>query len=89
MRISEQQGRSISPKISDAELIDLRLRYETAYDAHQGCVFAIEDAWRRGDEPAPELVARHTDTLRRLNEERARYRDALVRAAFLTDDRYH
>lgn len=89
MRISEQQDRSVASNISDAELIDLRLRYETAYDAYQACVFAIESAWRRGDQPAPELAARHTETLRHLNEERARYRDALVQVAFLTDDRSH
>ena len=89
MRTSEQPGGSAAPPISDAELIDLRLRYETAYDAYQGCVFALEEAWRRGDQPAAQLVARHAETLRRLNEERARYRDALVRAAFLSDDSSH
>lgn len=87
--MSEQQGHAVAPKISDAELIDLRLRYETAYDAYQGCVFALEEAWRRGDRPAPELAARHAETLRRLNEERARYRDALVQADFLSNDSSH
>jgi len=75
--------------ISDAKLVDLRLRYETAYDAYQACVFALEAAWRQGDEPAPELLAQHTETLRHLNGERARYRDALVQAAFLPDDAAH
>lgn len=89
MRTSEQQGRSVAPPISDAELIDLRLRYESAYDAYQGCIFALEEALRRGDQPPPELQARHAETLHRLNEERARYRDALVQAAFLSDDSSH
>src|SRR5688572_11757016 len=86
VRTSEQPGRSIAPPISDAELVNLRLRYQTAYDAYQACVFALEKDWRPGDEPAPELLARHAETLRRLNEERARYRDTLMQAAFLSPD---
>ena len=89
MRTSEQPGRSVAPPVSDAELIERRLRYETAYDAYQGCVFALEEALRRNDQPEAQLLARHAETLRRLNEQRARYRDALVQAAFLSDDRSH
>jgi hypothetical protein len=88
VRTSEQPGRSVAP-IGDAELIERRLRYETAYDAYQGCAFALEEASRRGDQPEAQLLARHADTLRHLNEERARYRNALVQAAFLSDDRSH
>ena len=86
MRTSEQQKQSVARPISDAELVYLRLRYETAYDAYQACVFALEKAWHPGDEPAPELLARHGETLRHLNEQRARYRDALVKVAFLSAD---
>jgi hypothetical protein len=89
VKTSEQHGRSVAPPISDTELVDLRLRYETAYDAYQACVFALEEVCRRGDEPAASLLARHAEMLRRLNEERARYRDALVQAAFLSDDSSH
>jgi hypothetical protein len=89
VRTSEQQRPSLARPISDAELIELRLRYESAYTAYQACVLALEKAWRPGDEPAPELLARHGETLRRLNEERARYRDALVKVAFLSDDSSH
>lgn len=85
MRTSEQQRPSAARPNSDAELIDLRLRYESAYAAYQACVLVLEKAWRPGDEPAAELLARHGETLRRLNEERTRYRDALVRVAFLSD----
>lgn len=77
------------PVISDAELVDLRLRYETAYDAYRTCVFTLEAAWRNGDEPGPELLARQAEALRHLNGERARHRDALVQAAFLSDDAAH
>lgn len=88
MKASEPPGRSEVPPNSDADLIDLRLRYETAYDAYQTCVFALENAWRRGDRPTAQLMAQHAETLRHLNEERARYRDALVQL-FRSDDRSH
>jgi hypothetical protein len=89
VRTSEPEDRSAAPRVSDAELVDLRLRYESAYDAHQACVFALEVAKRNGDGAAPELLDRHTETLRRLNGERARYRDALVQAAFPSRDAAH
>ena len=89
MRTSERHGRSVAAPISDADLVDLRLRYETAYDAYQACVFALEETSRRGEQPAASLLARHAETLRRLNEERARYRDALVQVAFLSDHSSH
>jgi hypothetical protein len=90
VRTSERHGHSVAAPISDADLVDLRLRYETAYDAYQACVFALEKASRRGDEqPAASLLARHAEALRRLNEERARYRDALVQVAFISDNSSH
>jgi len=88
VRTSEPQEHS--PALpSDAELVDLRLRYETAFDAYHVCVFALEEAWRQGDEPAPELLARHAESLRHLNVERGRYRDALMQTAFLPKDAAH
>ena len=72
--------------ITDAELVDLRLRYEAAYAAYQSCVLALEEVWRGGGKPAAELLERHKTALRELNEERKRYRDALVQVAFLSDD---
>ena len=90
MRTSEPHERSATrPAIGDAELVDLRLRYETAYDAYQTRVFELEAARRNGDEPGPELLARHAEALRHLNGQRARCRDALVQAAFLSDDATH
>ena len=72
--------------ISDAILVELRLRYEAAFGAYQSCVLALEQRWRVGDTPPAELRARHADALRVLNEERARYRDALVQVAFTSDE---
>ena len=72
--------------INDAELVHLRLRYEAAYDAYQSCVLALEEVWRGGEKPSAELLERQKTALRELNEERKRYRDALVEVAFLPDD---
>jgi len=73
-------------RISDAELVDLRLRYEAAYEAYQSCVLALEEVWRGGEKPPAELVERHAKALSELSEERTRFRDALVQVAFLPDD---
>ena len=89
MRTSERHERSIPTPITDGVLVELRVQYETAYDAYQSSVLKLEETWRAGDQPAPELRARHAELLRGLNEARARYRDALVQAAFLSDDDSH
>ena len=72
--------------ISDTELVDLRQRYEAAYEAYQSCVLALEEVWRGGKKPSAELLERQKTALRELNDERKRYRDALVEVAFLPDD---
>ena len=89
MRTSDQHERSVATPITDDVLVELRARYETAYDVYQSSVLKLEEAWRAGDQPAPEVQARHTELLRQLNEERARYRGALMQAAFLSDDTSH
>ena len=86
MRASEQTGRLIGMPISDAELVDLRLRYESAYKAYQSYVLALEEVWRGGEKPSADLLERQKKALRELNEERKHYRDALVQVAFLPDD---
>ena len=89
VRTSEQQGRLTTMPITDSKLVELRLRYEAAYGAYQSCVLALEEAWRGGERPSAELLDRHTTMLRDLNEQRRRYRDALVQVAFLKDDASH
>jgi hypothetical protein len=89
VRTNERHERSVATPIADDVLVELRARYETAYDAYQSSVLKLEEAWRAGDQPSPELQARHADLLKQLNEERARYRGALVQAAFLSDDASH
>ena len=86
MSRSERAGRMIAMPITDAELTHLRLRYETAYEVYQSCVLALEQIWRGGETPSAQLLKRHAQALRELNEERTPYRDALVQVAFLSDD---
>ena len=89
MRASEQTGRVIARPITDAQLVDLRLKYEAAFIAYQSCVLALEEVSRAGEMPQAQLLERHAAALRDLNVERTRYRDALVQVAFLSDDSPH
>jgi hypothetical protein len=74
---------------TEAELVDLRLRYEAAYDAYQGCLQALEESERRRERPSPQLLALEPCALNELNEARRRYRDALIEVAFLPNDTAH
>ena len=76
-------GRMVAMPITDTQLVELRLKYEGAYDVYQTCVVALEESWRGGERPSTEMLERHATVLRELNEHRKRYRDALVRVAFL------
>jgi hypothetical protein len=89
VRAIEQTGRVIQMPVTDAQLVDLRLKYEAAFSAYQSCVLALEVVWRAGEIPQAQLLERHAAALRELNAERTRYRDALVRVAFLSDDSPH
>jgi hypothetical protein len=72
--------------ITEAQLVDLRLKYESAYGAYQSCVLELETIWRGGETPPAPLLERHAAALRHLNVERARFRDALMQVAFVEDD---
>lgn len=79
-------GHVVAMPITDAHLVDLRLKYEAAYGAYQSCVVALEASWRGGETPPEPLLERHAAALRHLNLERTRFRDALMQVAFLQDD---
>jgi hypothetical protein len=79
-------GRVVAMPITEDQLFDLRLKYETAYGAYQRCVLALEEIWRGGEMPSAQLLEHHATALRQLNAERTRFRDALVQVAFLEDD---
>ena len=72
--------------ISEAELRELRVKYEAAYDAYQSCIEALANIERKRSRPTHELLAAETKALRELNDARERYRDALMEIAFLSDD---
>ena len=86
MRPSKQTSGVIALPITDDDLTHLRFRYETAYVAYQDSVQALEQIWLDGETPSTQLLTHHAQALRNLNEERTRYRDALVQVAFLSDD---
>jgi hypothetical protein len=67
---------------SEAELRELRQRYNAAYTAYQSCVDALTEMGLRGEKPSPELLEKEAKALRDLNEARAAYRDALMETAF-------
>jgi hypothetical protein len=79
-------GHVVAMPITDAQLVDLRLKYEAAYGAYQSSVLALEAIWRGGETPAQQLLERHAAALRQLGLERTRFRDALMQVAFLEDD---
>jgi len=58
--------------LTDAELRELRLRYNAAYAAYQGCVIAINEAIISGQKPTPELLENESKALRELTEARAK-----------------
>jgi hypothetical protein len=67
---------------TEEQLLELRLRYQSAYTAYQSCVDALTEVSIRGERPDPELLRQEAQALRELNEARAAYRDAILRVAF-------
>jgi hypothetical protein len=73
------------PRPTEEQLLELRLRYQSAYTAYQSCVDALTEVSIRGAKPDAELFVKEAKALRELNEARAAYRDALLRVA-VSDD---
>ena len=65
-------------KPTERELLDLRLRFQSAYAAYQSCAQALAELGRKGEQPSAELLVQESEALRKLNEARERYRDALI-----------
>ena len=42
--------------ITEAQILDLRLRYATAYDAYHSCVRALVELGMKGERPTPQLL---------------------------------
>ena len=59
------------PRISEAALRELRLRYNSAYTAYQSCVRALTEAAASGIKPSADLLEKEANALRQLTEARA------------------
>jgi hypothetical protein len=64
----------------DAELRTLRMRYKSAFAAHQGWARKLAEASSSGEKPSPELVERETQASREVTQARAALLAAMARA---------
>jgi hypothetical protein len=69
------------PTITDAELRELRLRYNAAYAAYQGCMIALNEAVMTGEAASPALLKKEAEALRELTEARGELLEAMGAAA--------
>jgi len=58
------------PATFDADLRELRMRYNAAYSAYQSCLIAINEAAASGQPPSKALLENEAIALRELNETR-------------------
>jgi hypothetical protein len=58
------------PAPSEADLRELRMRYNAAYSAYQSCLIAINEAATTGQPPSKALLESEASALRELNEAR-------------------
>jgi len=66
------------PSVTEAQLRELRHRYNAAYAAYQSCVIALNEAAMSGTHPSKELLGNEAKALRELNEARAKLLAAMV-----------
>jgi hypothetical protein len=69
------------PALSEADLRELRLRYNAAYSAYQDCVIALNGQAMSGQAASPELLKKEAEALRELTEARAELLAAMAAAA--------
>lgn len=77
-RILGRMGEAVP---SDADLRELRQRYNAAYSAYQSCLIALNDAAATGQTPSPELLKQETAALRELTEARSNLLAAMAHIA--------
>jgi hypothetical protein len=68
------------PAPSEADLRQLRLRYNAAYSAYQNCVIALNEAAMSGQAASQELLHNEAAALRDLTEARAALLAAMASA---------
>jgi hypothetical protein len=58
-------------RTTEATLETLRMKYQTAYEAYQGCARALIEAGKDGGKPSPQLLDNESKAIHRLNEARS------------------
>ena len=69
------------PLPTEADLLQLRLRYNAAYSAYQSCVIALNTAALTGQTASPELLKNEAEALRELTEARGYLLAAMAAAS--------
>ena len=67
------------PAPSEADLRELRLRYNAAYSAYQSCLIALNEAAMSGQAAAKALLENEASALRELTEARGNLIAAMAR----------
>ena len=58
------------PTPYNASLRALRMKYKSAFTAHESCMQALTDTKLRGEQPSRDLLDREAEALRVVNEAR-------------------
>jgi hypothetical protein len=70
----------LNPAPSEADLRELRMRYNAAYSAYQSCLLALNEAAMSGESPSTELLENEAKALRELTEARGALLAAMAQA---------
>jgi hypothetical protein len=73
-------ARMSQPAPTEADLRDLRLRYNAAYSAYQNCVISLNEVAMSGQAASQELLKNEAAALRDLTEARATLLAAMAAA---------
>lgn len=69
------------PVSKEADLRQIRLRYNAAYAAYQSCLIALNEAAMSGQKPSKVLLESEAKALRELTEARGHLLAAMARAS--------
>jgi hypothetical protein len=58
-------------RTTEATLETLRMKYQMAHEAYQGCVWAMMEADKEGRKPSPQMLASEAKAMQELTEARA------------------
>ena len=81
MKVAENRNTiGAMPRVTEAELAALRMKYQAAYTAHQSCLRAVTEAALSGTEVSPPLLEQEAKALRELTRLRAALLAAMAEA---------